>query len=79
MTLFLRRVLLAFVAAAVTCQALITEDEIAEKSAQGLRLIDYEEGAEPVWMTEDQKLELIRADKNFVSYLTLGSLAMLTG
>ncbi|RXW20795.1 hypothetical protein EST38_g5066 [Candolleomyces aberdarensis] len=65
MTLFLRRVLLAVVAAAVACQALITEEELAEKAAQGLRLIDFEEGVEPVWMTEDEKLELIRSDKNF--------------
>ena len=78
MALFLRRVLLAFVAAAVTCKALITEAELAEKAAQGLRLIDFEEGVEPVWMTEDEKLELIRADKNFVSYLTLSSLSILT-
>ena len=63
----------------MTCQAVITEAELAENAAQGLRLIDLEAGVDPVWMTEDEKLELIRADKNFVSYLNLPPLSMLTG
>ncbi|KAF5332142.1 hypothetical protein D9611_008157 [Ephemerocybe angulata] len=65
MTMSMRRILLAFVAVAVTCRATISETELATKAAQGLRLIDYDVVAEPIWMTEDEKLELIRANKNF--------------
>lgn len=45
----------------------ISPNEIAAKSAQGLRLLSLTEGAAPVWKTEDEKLELMRAKVNFVS------------
>lgn len=45
----------------------ISEAEIRKKSSDGLRLIDLAADAEPVWMTEDEKLELIRNDVGFVS------------
>ena len=66
---FLRNLLIAFVAAAVAANgAAIAKDEAFEANvAKGLRLIDLDPNVTPVWMTEDEKLELIRADKNFVS------------
>lgn len=45
----------------------ISPSEIEVKSAQGLRLLSLKEGAAPVWKTEDEKLELMRAKVNFVS------------
>ncbi|KAF8875355.1 hypothetical protein CPB85DRAFT_548541, partial [Mucidula mucida] len=43
----------------------VTKSEILEKSAAGLRLIRLAEGADPVWMTEDEKLELMRNQTGF--------------
>lgn len=43
----------------------ISHNEIVDKSAQGLRLLSLAEGAEPVWKTEDEKLELMRARIKF--------------
>lgn len=59
--------LLAAAAFTAVCAAPISVEEIADKVAQGYRLLDIEEGAEPVWKTEDEKLELLRADVHFVS------------
>lgn len=47
----------------------IASGEIAAKSAQGLRLLSLAEGADPVWKTEAEVLDLLRAGKNFVSNL----------
>ncbi|KAJ8079517.1 hypothetical protein AAF712_007851 [Marasmius tenuissimus] len=43
----------------------ISHEEIEAKVAQDLRLLSLEDGAEPVWKTEDEKLELMRAGKQF--------------
>ncbi|THV01177.1 aminopeptidase [Dendrothele bispora CBS 962.96] len=43
----------------------ITHDEITSKTAEGLRLLSLEDGTEPEWVTEDQKLEFMRAGKQF--------------
>jgi leucyl aminopeptidase len=53
--------------ASVHAVPVISPSEIATKSAQGLRLLSLAEGAEPVWKTEDEKLELMRARIQFVS------------
>jgi leucyl aminopeptidase len=42
-----------------------TKTEFKSKAAQGLRLLSLEDGAEPVWKTEDEKLDLIRTQTNF--------------
>jgi bacterial leucyl aminopeptidase len=60
------KLLLAAVLAVTVNAAPISHDEIVTKSAAGLRLLSLEEGAEPVWKTEDEKLELMRAKVNFV-------------
>ncbi|KAJ7097226.1 hypothetical protein B0H15DRAFT_928578 [Mycena belliarum] len=44
----------------------ITHEEIVANAANGLRLLSLEEGADPVWKTEDEKLDLLRADISFV-------------
>ncbi|KAK7445173.1 hypothetical protein VKT23_009604 [Stygiomarasmius scandens] len=44
----------------------ISHDEIVSKTAEGLRLLSLAEGADPEWVTEDQKLELKRAGKRFI-------------
>ena len=74
MTLAACRLLTVFVAAAVACRAAISPSEIAEKSAKGLMLIDLNEGVDPAWMTEEQKLKLIRADIGFVSVCSIDHL-----
>ncbi|KAJ7240504.1 Zn-dependent exopeptidase [Mycena rebaudengoi] len=43
----------------------ITHDEIEANSAEGLRLLTLEDGAAPVWKTEDEKLDLMRAGVQF--------------
>ncbi|KAJ2929467.1 hypothetical protein H1R20_g7626, partial [Candolleomyces eurysporus] len=43
----------------------IATSEIAAKSAQGLRLLSLAEGEDPVWKTEAEVLDLLRAGKNF--------------
>ncbi len=45
----------------------IAPQELADKAAQGFRLLSLAEGAEPVWKTEEEKLELLRAKVHFVS------------
>lgn len=62
-----RSAFFALLALAAGIQAVITEAEIAEKSAQGLSLLQLGDGAEPIWVTETQKLSLIAADVRFVS------------
>ncbi|KAF9461209.1 aminopeptidase [Collybia nuda] len=62
------RLCLNFILAALVCVhavPILSSNEIAIKSAQGLRLLSLEEGAEPVWKTEDEKLDLMRASVNF--------------
>jgi bacterial leucyl aminopeptidase len=44
----------------------ISHDELADNAAKGLRLLSLEEGTDPVWKTEKEKLELMRADVHFV-------------
>jgi leucyl aminopeptidase len=39
--------------------------DLRTKAAQGLRLLSLEEGADPVWKTENEVLDLVRAGKNF--------------
>lgn len=41
--------------------------EISHIAKEGKRLISHEDGAEPVWKTEDQVLELVKAGSHFVS------------
>lgn len=57
---------LACAAFAAVSAVPITHDEIEANSAQGLRLLSLEEGVDPVWKTEDEKLELMRAGVQFV-------------
>ncbi|KAF9459298.1 aminopeptidase [Collybia nuda] len=57
--------LLSLVLAAVSVRAAISEAELKENTAKGLRLISLEDGVDPVWKTEDEKLELMRAHRNF--------------
>ncbi|KAI0643932.1 Zn-dependent exopeptidase [Trametes meyenii] len=47
------------------CAAPITPAELVDKAAKGYRLLSLAEGAEPVWKTEEEKLELLRADVHF--------------
>ncbi|KAI0672477.1 Zn-dependent exopeptidase [Trametes maxima] len=49
----------------VVYAAPITPAELADKAARGYRLLSLAEGAEPVWKTEEEKLELLRADVHF--------------
>jgi len=44
----------------------IGSKEIAKNVAKGLRLLSLQEGAEPVWKTENEVLDLLRAGVNFV-------------
>lgn len=45
----------------------VAPQELADKAAQGYRLLSLAEGAEPVWKTKEEKLELLRAKVHFVS------------
>jgi leucyl aminopeptidase len=47
------------------CSVPIAISEVQEKSAQGLRLLQLGEDLEPVWKTEDEKLELMKQRVNF--------------
>ncbi|TFK75019.1 Zn-dependent exopeptidase [Pluteus cervinus] len=49
----------------VALAAPISNDEIAEKSSQGLRLLSLGENVEPVWKSEDEKLDLMRKGIKF--------------
>lgn len=67
MLLSLRRTLMLLVALAASTSATITLAEIAQKSAQGLSLIELQPHAEPVWMTQQEKSHLMRTTQGFVS------------
>ncbi|KAH6899473.1 aminopeptidase [Coprinopsis sp. MPI-PUGE-AT-0042] len=57
---------LTFALLAVSASAaVIPAAELRSKAAKGLRLISLEEGAEPVWKTEAQVLDLIKDDVGF--------------
>lgn len=45
----------------------VSKSEIQEKAVQGLRLLQFEEHLDPVWKTEDERLDYIRKNVNFVS------------
>ncbi|KAG5637248.1 hypothetical protein H0H81_005246 [Sphagnurus paluster] len=51
--------------AALSVRAAISESELKENTAKGLRLISLAEGVDPVWKTEDEKLDLMRSKINF--------------
>ncbi|KAL1747618.1 hypothetical protein HDZ31DRAFT_31540 [Schizophyllum fasciatum] len=57
--------LLAAVSVTLALAAPLAHDEIEQNTASGLRLLSLEDGAEPVWKTEDEKLELMRAGAQF--------------
>ncbi|KAF5383551.1 hypothetical protein D9615_003535 [Tricholomella constricta] len=57
--------ILAALALVANAVPIIPHDEIVVKSSQGLRLLSLAEGVDPVWKTEDEKLELMRAGINF--------------
>ena len=61
--------LLAVAALSAVSAAPVTTQELADLAAQGYRLLDLQEGAAPVWKTEKEKLELLRANVHFVSML----------
>jgi bacterial leucyl aminopeptidase len=46
---------------------LASPEDIVLKSCQGLRLLSLAEGADPIWKTEDDRLELMRSGIKFVS------------
>jgi bacterial leucyl aminopeptidase len=43
--------------------------DFAANAKAGLRLLSLEDGAEPVWKTEDEKLAIMREGKHFVSLI----------
>lgn len=45
--------------------------EVRSKAAQGLRLLELAEDADPVWKTEDEKVDLIKAGVHFVCLFIL--------
>jgi len=51
---------------AVASAAPLSTTEIETKAAQGLRLLALSDTEEPVWKTEDEKLELMRQFVKFV-------------
>lgn len=53
---------------ALSVRAAISKAELRGNTAKGLRLISLEDGIDPVWKTEDEKLELMRAFVKFVSF-----------
>ncbi|KAI0364502.1 Zn-dependent exopeptidase [Pilatotrama ljubarskyi] len=61
----LGHLLTAAVAFGAACAAPISLKELADMAAKGYRLLDLAEGAEPVWKTEEEKLELLRANIHF--------------
>ncbi|KAF5344032.1 hypothetical protein D9758_012876 [Tetrapyrgos nigripes] len=44
----------------------ITHDDIVSKTAEGLRLLRFEDSAEPVWVTGEEKLEILRTHQHFL-------------
>ena len=67
MKFFTSSCLLAATAFTAVFAAPISNEELAEMTAKGYRLLDLAEDADPVWKTEEEKLELLRADVRFVS------------
>ena len=63
---------------ALALAAPLAHDEIEKNTADGLRLLSLEDGAEPVWKTEDEKLELMKAGTQFVSTSRLALTPSLT-
>jgi len=61
----------ALLLASSLVRAAWTPEQIAKNSALGLHLIDLNSSVEPVWKTEDEVLQLIRKQAQFVSYLFL--------
>ena len=54
----------------ITYAAPISTSEISDMASQGYRLLDLAEGVPPVWKTEDEKLDLLRAGVKFVRDLS---------
>ncbi|KAF5383810.1 hypothetical protein D9615_003819 [Tricholomella constricta] len=52
---------------ALSVHAAISEAELKENRAKGLRLLSLKDGVDPVWKTEDDKLALLRAHIRFMS------------
>ncbi|KAG2023316.1 aminopeptidase [Coprinopsis cinerea AmutBmut pab1-1] len=57
--------LLTFVSLVVSAYGLISQTELEENTAKGLRLISLQDGVDPIWMTEEEKLRLMADDTNF--------------
>ncbi|KAG6822782.1 hypothetical protein H0H92_012618, partial [Tricholoma furcatifolium] len=61
----MRSFIVLFVAFAASVHAIIAQSEIAENSAKGLRLLRIGYNTDPVWKTEDERLDLIRKNAAF--------------
>ena len=48
------------------CAAPVSTQELSDMAGQGYRLLDLAEGVPPVWKTEEEKLDLLRAGVHFV-------------
>ncbi len=44
----------------------VSNQQLEDVAAKGYRLLDLQAGVEPVWKTEDEKLELLRLGVHFV-------------
>ncbi|KAG6845130.1 hypothetical protein H0H87_000366 [Tephrocybe sp. NHM501043] len=64
MRLFYSAICAAFTISGV--YAKITHTELAENKAKGLRLLSLQPDVDPIWKTENEKLELKRRDVNFM-------------
>ena len=62
----LSTLLLLVTVLSVNARPVVPSTEIKAKSAQGLRLLSLTEDAAPVWKSESEVLDLIRAGTNFV-------------
>ena len=58
------------VAAAAVYAEPLSVSEVAAKAAEGLRLLRFSPDSDPVWVTEDEKLEVMRNYTRFVSPVT---------
>jgi hypothetical protein len=54
----------------LVCSVPISHSDLEANKAKGLRLLRLEDGVEPVWKTEDEKLDLIRSSTKFVHFNT---------
>ncbi|TRM58936.1 hypothetical protein BD626DRAFT_437692 [Schizophyllum amplum] len=50
---------------ALALAAPLAQDEIKQNVASGLRLLSLQDGAEPIWKTADEKLELMKTGTKF--------------